>query len=135
MTVVVTEWRAAEAVMLQQALRMTNEAFAERLGAATRTVAKWRSTNATVNLRTRSLPSAGMICLSNLSRYTRSVDGLKPASITCDHHASANSLTLLSRESSPDGPGRPRSRTASERALRAALSVRPERSRSRVLPS
>ena len=43
MTVVVTEWRAAEAVMLQQALRMTNEAFAERLGAATRTVAKWRS--------------------------------------------------------------------------------------------
>ena len=43
MTVVVTEWRAAEAVMLQQALRMTNEAFAEKLGAATRTVAKWRS--------------------------------------------------------------------------------------------
>ncbi|KJK11964.1 hypothetical protein UB45_10805 [Terrabacter sp. 28] len=36
-------WHPAEAARLQQALRLTNEAFAETLGAAPRTVAKWHA--------------------------------------------------------------------------------------------
>ena len=43
MSVVVGEWRPAEACLLQQALRLTNEAFAARLGSAARTVAKWHA--------------------------------------------------------------------------------------------
>jgi len=43
MMATVTEWAAADAVCLQQAMRMTNEAFAVRIGIATRTVAKWRA--------------------------------------------------------------------------------------------
>jgi DNA-binding transcriptional regulator YiaG len=39
---VVTSWTGARADALRQALRMTNEAFAERLGVAVRTVAYWR---------------------------------------------------------------------------------------------
>lgn len=40
---VVVEWGPSEAGQLQQALRLTNEAFAERLGSATRTIAKWHA--------------------------------------------------------------------------------------------
>ena len=40
---VVSSWTGARAHALQQALRMTNEAFAEHLGAAVRTVTYWRS--------------------------------------------------------------------------------------------
>lgn len=40
---VVVEWGPGEACQLQQALRLTNEAFAERLGSATRTIAKWHA--------------------------------------------------------------------------------------------
>lgn len=40
---VVAEWSPADAGLLQRALRLTNEAFAERLGAAVRTVAKWHA--------------------------------------------------------------------------------------------
>lgn len=43
MTAVVSTWRPAEAARLQQALRLTNEAFADTLGAAPRTVAKWHA--------------------------------------------------------------------------------------------
>ena len=43
MRVVVAEWRPAEACQLQQAMRLTNEAFAEKLGAAPRTIAKWHA--------------------------------------------------------------------------------------------
>lgn len=43
MRVVVAEWRPVEAGKLQQAMRLTNEAFAERLGAAPRTIAKWHA--------------------------------------------------------------------------------------------
>lgn len=41
--VVVTTWHPTDAFRLQLALRLTNEAFAETLGAAPRTVAKWRA--------------------------------------------------------------------------------------------
>lgn len=41
--VVVATWRPEDASRLQQALRLTNEAFAETLGAAARTVAKWHA--------------------------------------------------------------------------------------------
>lgn len=40
---VVSSWTGARAHALRQALRMTNEAFAERLGVAVRTVSYWRS--------------------------------------------------------------------------------------------
>lgn len=43
MNLVVPEWRPSEACLLQQALRLTNEAFAARLGSAARTVAKWHA--------------------------------------------------------------------------------------------
>ena len=43
MRVVVAEWSPAEAGQLQRALRLTNEAFAEKLGAAPRTIAKWHA--------------------------------------------------------------------------------------------
>ncbi len=43
MSAVVAEWRPPDACRLQLALRMTNESFAERLGAAPRTVAKWHA--------------------------------------------------------------------------------------------
>lgn len=39
---VITSWTGTRADALRQALRMTNEAFAERLGVAVRTVAYWR---------------------------------------------------------------------------------------------
>jgi tetratricopeptide (TPR) repeat protein len=39
---VVTSWTGSRADALRQALRMTNEAFAERLGVSVRTVAYWR---------------------------------------------------------------------------------------------
>ncbi|KRC90082.1 hypothetical protein ASE25_11370 [Terrabacter sp. Root85] len=39
----VPTWQPADAVCLQQALRLTNEAFAETLGSAARTVAKWHA--------------------------------------------------------------------------------------------
>ena len=40
--VVIERWTGRHARALQVALRMTNEAFAEHLGVAVRTVAKWR---------------------------------------------------------------------------------------------
>ncbi len=40
---VVLEWTGADATWLQQALRLTNEAFAERLGCSPRAVAKWHA--------------------------------------------------------------------------------------------
>src|ERR1017187_1440372 len=40
---VVATWTGGQADALRQALRMTNESFAERLGVAVRTVANWRS--------------------------------------------------------------------------------------------
>jgi hypothetical protein len=40
---VVTKWNGQFAACLQAALHMTNEAFAERLGVAPRTVAAWRA--------------------------------------------------------------------------------------------
>lgn len=40
---VVLEWSPADACRLQRALRLTNEAFADRLGSAVRTVAKWHA--------------------------------------------------------------------------------------------
>lgn len=43
MSEVILEWTPADALHLQRALRMTNEAFAEKLGAAVRTVAKWHA--------------------------------------------------------------------------------------------
>ena len=43
MRVLVAEWRPVEAGHLQQAMRLTNEAFAEKLGAAPRTIAKWHA--------------------------------------------------------------------------------------------
>ncbi|MDC5696836.1 hypothetical protein OO014_06160 [Intrasporangium calvum] len=46
MRVVVAEWRPPEACQLQQAMRLTNEAFAEKLGAAPRTIAKWHANSA-----------------------------------------------------------------------------------------
>lgn len=49
MSDIVAEWSAADARLLQRAQRMTNEAFAERLGAAVRTVAKWHA-NPTMQL-------------------------------------------------------------------------------------
>jgi tetratricopeptide (TPR) repeat protein len=45
---VVSSWTGARADALRQALRMSNEAFAERLGAAVRTVAYWRERPASV---------------------------------------------------------------------------------------
>ena len=45
---VVSSWTGARADALRKALRMTNEAFAERLGAAVRTVAYWRERPASV---------------------------------------------------------------------------------------
>ena len=42
--VVVDVWTGAHAQALRTALRMTNEGFAERLGTAVRTVAKWNAT-------------------------------------------------------------------------------------------
>ena len=39
---VITSWTGAHADALRQALRMTNESFAESLGVAVRTVAYWR---------------------------------------------------------------------------------------------
>ncbi len=39
---VVTSWTGGHADALRQALRMTNESFAEYLGVAARTVAYWR---------------------------------------------------------------------------------------------
>src|SRR6266487_215322 len=45
---VITSWTGARADALRQALRMTNEAFAERLGAAVRTVAYWRERSGSV---------------------------------------------------------------------------------------
>ena len=43
MSLVVAEWHPGEACLLQQALRLTNEAFAARLGSAPRTIAKWHA--------------------------------------------------------------------------------------------
>ena len=43
MSPVVAEWTPADACHLQLALRLTNEAFAERLGSAPRTIAKWHA--------------------------------------------------------------------------------------------
>jgi hypothetical protein len=40
---VVPTWYPSDAICLQRALRLTNEAFAETLGAAPRTVAKWHA--------------------------------------------------------------------------------------------
>ena len=45
---VVSSWTGARADSLRRALRMSNEAFAERLGAAVRTVAYWRERPASV---------------------------------------------------------------------------------------
>jgi hypothetical protein len=39
---IITSWTAADASALQQSLRMSNEAYAEHLGVAVRTVAYWR---------------------------------------------------------------------------------------------
>ena len=39
---VITSWTGGQADALRQALRMTNESFAEYLGVAARTVAYWR---------------------------------------------------------------------------------------------
>lgn len=39
----VASWTGGRADTLRQALRMTNEAFAEHLGVAVRTVAYWRA--------------------------------------------------------------------------------------------
>jgi DNA-binding XRE family transcriptional regulator len=39
---VIDQWTGRHANALRAALRMTNEAFAERLGVASRTIAKWR---------------------------------------------------------------------------------------------
>ena len=39
---VITSWTGGHADALRQALRMTNESFAEHLGVAARTVANWR---------------------------------------------------------------------------------------------
>lgn len=46
--IVVTSWTGGRADALRQALRMTNETFAERLGAAVRTVAYWRQRSGSV---------------------------------------------------------------------------------------
>ena len=43
MTSVVETWRPVDAACLQRALRLTNEAFADTLGSAPRTVAKWHA--------------------------------------------------------------------------------------------
>ena len=40
---VIASWTGAQADALRQALRMTNESFAEHLGIAVRTVAYWRN--------------------------------------------------------------------------------------------
>jgi 8-oxo-dGTP diphosphatase len=40
---VITEWSGRSARRLQEALRLTNEEFAEHLGCAVRTVACWRA--------------------------------------------------------------------------------------------
>ena len=45
---IVTEWRGLEASCLQAALRLSNEAFANRLGVAVRTVAGWHDKPETV---------------------------------------------------------------------------------------
>ena len=45
---VVASWTGERADALRQALRMTNETFAEHLGVAVRTVANWRKIPATV---------------------------------------------------------------------------------------
>src|SRR4051794_41950344 len=39
---VIDQWTGRHANALRAAMRMTNEAFAERLGVASRTIAKWR---------------------------------------------------------------------------------------------
>jgi len=43
---VITSWTGGHADALRQALRMTNESFAEHLGVAARTVASWRKDRA-----------------------------------------------------------------------------------------
>ncbi|HVB41422.1 MAG TPA: hypothetical protein VNF47_01790, partial [Streptosporangiaceae bacterium] len=43
MTDIVSAWTGCQADYLRQALRMTNETFAEHLGVAVRTVAYWRA--------------------------------------------------------------------------------------------
>ncbi len=39
---VITRWTGGQADALRQALRMTNESYAEHLGVAVRTIAYWR---------------------------------------------------------------------------------------------
>ncbi|MEV5441417.1 hypothetical protein AB0N23_02535 [Streptomyces sp. NPDC052644] len=41
--VVIDQWNGRTAALLQEALRLTNERFAERLGVAVRTIANWRA--------------------------------------------------------------------------------------------
>ena len=48
MTEIITSWTGAEADALRQALRMSNEAFAEHLGVSVRSVANWRGQPAIV---------------------------------------------------------------------------------------
>ncbi|MEU4716199.1 hypothetical protein AB0F73_21470 [Micromonospora purpureochromogenes] len=60
----VTTWTGREANALRQALRMSVTGFAEHLGAARRTVAKWSSQGNKVHLRADmqaalDLPTAG----------------------------------------------------------------------------
>lgn len=43
MSVVIDQWTGRTARMLQEALRMTNDRFAEHLGVAVRTVTRWHS--------------------------------------------------------------------------------------------
>jgi DNA-binding transcriptional regulator YiaG len=45
---VVATWTGSHANALQQALRMTNESYAEYLGVAVRTVAHWNEAPATI---------------------------------------------------------------------------------------
>jgi transcriptional regulator with XRE-family HTH domain len=45
---VVASWTGGRADLLRQALRMTNESFAEHLGVAVRTVAYWRKRPETI---------------------------------------------------------------------------------------
>jgi DNA-binding transcriptional regulator YiaG len=47
-TQVITKWTGGHADLLRQALRMTNESFAEHLGVVVRTVAYWRERSETV---------------------------------------------------------------------------------------
>ncbi|MDX3229393.1 hypothetical protein [Streptomyces sp. ME19-01-6] len=43
MSVVIDQWTGRTAALLQEALRMTNDRFAEHLGVAVRTVSRWHS--------------------------------------------------------------------------------------------